>query len=137
MRGFRVYNTDLKKYVTEEECFLVNSRGNLCMLDYDLVGTDDCYIVEYYTGLTAKNGKPIFEGDIIEVITTDFEKKRRAAIRYGEFYECNAGDLFLGWYIVANEGECISLLQEDKEIIKMCEVVGNIHDNAELLEVEE
>lgn len=133
MKGFRVYDKDVGKYVTDELYWLVDSNGELnALADGDLIGFPHC-VKEDETGLTDKNGKKIFEGDIISVTTIDEKEERLADIRYGEFYDYNADDLFLGWYICV-EDECISLLQDDKEILKICKIIGNIHDNPELLE---
>ena len=64
--------------------------------------------VGQYTGLTDKNGTKIFEGDIL---SSDWGYK--GAVEFEDI-------------IYANQ-EC--LFNED------CEVIGNIHDNPELLEV--
>ena len=68
-----------------------------------------------YTGLTDKNGKKIFEGDII----FDPEMKGNYIVEFDEGGFC-AGDMFLQAYISFGEFSC--------------EVIGNIHDNPELLE---
>ena len=71
--------------------------------------------VGQYTGLTDKNGKKIFEGDII----FDPEMKDNYIVEFDEGGFC-AGDMFLQAYISFDEFSC--------------EVIGNIHDNPELLE---
>ena len=88
--------------------------------------------VGQYTGLTNRNGKKIFEGDIVkeeyEVFVSARAKEKRVKIGYVE-YESNS--LCCGYY---------AYFWNDKEkwrgnfaIHCGCEVIGNIHDNPELL----
>lgn len=77
--------------------------------------------VGQYTGLTDKNGKRIFEGDIVS------SNKRKTWIGMGEVWFGNSAF----W---CGEREWAKLLRvvclEDEQ----AEIIGNIHDNPELLE---
>lgn len=77
-----------------------------------------------YTGLTDKNVKKIFEGDIVS------SNKRKTWIGRGKVWFGN-GAFWCG------EREWAKLLRmvclEDEQAV----VIGNVHDNPELLEVEE
>lgn len=78
--------------------------------------------VGQYTGLTDKNGKKIFEGDILEgdlEDSLDPGAKWRSEIIWGKF----------GWNCKGNK---ISLPMDEYDI-RESEVIGNIHDNPELL----
>ena len=72
--------------------------------------------VSQFTGLTDKNGKKIFEGDIVE--------------------SPNGTQGFIEW----QNAECAFLVNigDDWQTMDDCpyEVIGNIYDNPELLEVE-
>lgn len=82
--------------------------------------------VGQYTGLTDKNGKKIFEGDIIE--TSGFGYKRRT-------YPVVFCDGYFGYQ---SEYDAIAFLDSEYPIPQENrEVIGNIHDNPELLEVKE
>ena len=72
--------------------------------------------VGQYTGLTDKNGKKIFEGDII----FDPELKENHIVMFDEGGFCTE-EMFLQSYLCFGEMEI--------------EVICNIHDNPELLEV--
>lgn len=88
------------------------------------------------TGLTDKNGQKIFEGDIISAITLDAGTEQRAVVCFGNFIDENNGDEYVGFFI---NFDCIKTtitqlaMEECKDRI---EVIGNIHDNPELLEVD-
>lgn len=78
-----------------------------------------------YTGLTDKNGKKVFEGDILEgdlEDNLDPGAKWRSVVVWGKFgWNCKGGHVSL---------------PIDEFDIKEGEVIGNIHDNPELMEVE-
>lgn len=84
--------------------------------------------VGQYTGLCDKNGKKIFEGDIVQYELHGI--RNRAVIKYGAPKE----DSFCyGWYFDDNNGNTAFLLCKSWIKDYNCQVIGNIHDNPELL----
>ena len=84
--------------------------------------------VGQYTGLCDKNGKKIFEGDIVQYELHGI--RNRAAIKYGAPKE----DSFCyGWYLDDNNGNTAFLLCKNWIKGYNCQVIGNIHDNPELI----
>ena len=81
--------------------------------------------VGQFTGLTYKNGKKIFEGDIIRNNCNEI-----GVIRHGK-YDVYSHYVFGGYCCVDKTSALIDWTSGWR-----CEVIGNIYDNPELLEVE-
>lgn len=89
--------------------------------------------VGQFTGLTDKNGKKIFEGDIVKLTDdyNDFEWK--AVVVFG-----NPGGAYCwGWNFLPIDGykgtTDILMWVEMEATGAYCEIIGNIHDNPELM----
>lgn len=87
--------------------------------------TVDPNTVGQFTGQTDKNGKRIFEGDIVKFKRTDALGWTRSRIGKVLYY-----DNLPIFYILATTGDAW-----DWVVCEEIEVVGNIYDNPELLEV--
>ena len=90
-----------------------------------------------YTGLTDKNGKKIFEGDILQVITGDGWSCPKGTKVYYEvvFTEFNPENAswseYIGYMAKGERGALRSLANVIRRYDAV--VIGTIHDNPELL----
>jgi uncharacterized phage protein (TIGR01671 family) len=103
-------------------------------LDFSIVRHET---VGQFTGLTDKNGKKIFEGDIIHAHYANAPKAdfvEQVAFCDGRFCSLfsttdGSGKMWSALPLSAPH------IKNDKSIyMEWCEVIGNIHDNPELLE---
>ena len=89
--------------------------------------------VGQYTGLIDKNGKEIFEGDIVKCLDMINEIEFISVVEFGN----PNGTYSWGWQLKHIKGDKpnfdILLWVEMEEIGAYIEVIGNIHDNPELM----
>ena len=125
---FRVYDKPLKKYMEFKEFkfmnveFTFNPIKKEAEIEYD----KERYIVEQCTGLKDKNGKLIYDGDLIKSPSNShvLEVFRYIDGTYmtREYRKNGYNELSVYQFIAGEYG---------------IEVVGNIHQNKELLKEEE
>ena len=121
---FRVWSEEDKEYRTDCKLrYLFTSPTGLPSTAYNEEG--DRFDIEQYTGLKDKNGKEIYEGDIIREKWFD-EDARRGENRVGKCEYFTDG--FVCWFV---GGRFIPLGMFP---VSHIEVIGNIHDNPELME---
>ncbi len=133
--GEWVYGVPIKKYgktyiIDVGQSFLYSTYHKKSVNDfltrvYEVVPKT----VGQYTGLTDKNGKKIFEGDILKIYPDcdyleDFE--------ISKVYSYN-GVLCVDYHTSEYDATAIGFAYDIDET--EFEVIGNIHDNPELLEV--
>lgn len=117
---------DLVKCMTDNgECIGIKDtiyevNTNRCNLTPNIVIPET---IGQFTGLTDKNGKKIFEGDIVK----SFEYDDTYIIRYFDDENYPAFDCVPDVPLCECNGLAFLVNTEG------CEVIGNIHDNPELL----
>ena len=104
-------------YILTGKCDYYDQTGKV---DYHPVEIDP-ETVGQYTGLKDKNGVPVFEGDIVE-----FDDGRFVV----EYFDSRMGFGFSG---LRGRGMVCGFTMTHWEHLK---IIGNIHDNPELMEVQ-
>jgi uncharacterized phage protein (TIGR01671 family) len=90
--------------------------------------------VGQYTGLTDKNSKKIFEGDIVHLTDIRYNNEWKAVVVFGNpycQYSWGWNFQYIGKKPQINTDILLWVEMEDMQVY--CEVIGNIHDNPELL----
>ena len=129
---FRGKRVDNGKWVYGLLCRVGDTYANIRRMDIGVLYSVLTNTIGQYTGLTNKNGKKIFEGDIIKIVPD---------CDYSDDYSISKVYSYNGVFCVDYHGDdfdstALGFLKDylpDGDF----EVIGNIHDNPELLEVVE
>lgn len=128
---FRVWlsDPDVKKMLRVKAFIFDNDKTEcVCGYAYDFYLEDEDAILMQSTGLRDKNGKEIFEGDILAIETDE------GILNVNIFWDSKHA-LFMFESKKCNEKDLLAELVEDNAY--PFEIVGNIYENPELLEVTE
>lgn len=117
--GYWLHGDLVHLFYNEGLVFMYNEVGILKEIDPETVGQ--------YTGLKDKNGKRIFEGDIVQWKDENFNNYTSVVEWRGEKWNYPAFDL------AKHDYECNGLQYVHEDCI--IEVIGTIYDNPELLEM--
>lgn len=138
MKGlkFRVWDKERECYLDETELAGITPDGKYILYieeeEISRLKIDESYAVEFNTGLKDKNGKEIYEGDIVDVI---FQTKLRGVEEH-KIWVCRFGVKRAGFVLNRETNSRIFSLAFGEINAKnlAVEVIGNIHEDADLLD---
>lgn len=141
---FRIYDTDEKEMFYQEDIDYIDFFTGIVFIreedgyDYLIDSRSDGKLMQY-TGLKDKNGKEIYEGDILRckcLKKCKLDSCAEKVIQYKnsliEWWEsgCN-----LGYRLRDSKGKTMMIKPTHLRTMEV-EVIGNIYENSELLEGE-
>ena len=123
---FKFWNKIARRFQPASK-YAVDGEGKLVSYDYEMMAYDDpvefsntCIVAQQYTGLKDKNGKEIYEGDIVKATSDQYENENFVGkVIFDE-------GCFLTWI---NKNDIRGIWGEDD-----IEVIGNIFETPKLLE---
>ena len=131
---YRAWDSIKKKFV---EHFFITDNGLICNMERPTSGYNSPIPVEkselilmQSTGLVDKNGKEIFEGDVIAIEVDDTETPINARISQNS----KIGVLMFHVFEDNEDVPMVELLEDNSVAF---EIIGNVYENPELLEVTE
>ena len=131
---YRAWDSIKKKFV---EHFFITDNGLICNMERPTSGYNSPIPVEksglilmQSTGIVDKNGKEIFEGDVIAIEVDDTETPINARISQNS----KIGVLMFHVFEDNEDVPMVELLEDNSVAF---EIIGNVYENPELLEVTE
>lgn len=143
MKGFRVWSNYWKKYATEAE---LHMDGSVDAIFEDADGVphheNTDLVLEFDTGLKDRNGKPIYQGDIVEALIDGVWDMEENDIGFGKVKwklevirnENRFEDVFK---VIGSKSNPYRSYYLFDQALSELEVISNIHENHEALGEEE
>jgi uncharacterized phage protein (TIGR01671 family) len=126
---FRAWDTRAKLFVIAAHLMNIHTG--------EISEVPDRFILEQYTGLKDKNGREIYEGDILAY--SEYDHRGVVQFALGTFglnwdYNKSIDPLYRDGRLFGSWGQLHNLRRlDDGDILDEAIVVGNIHENPELL----
>ena len=132
---FRAWLADNHWAINDYDQMIDDYCGTILFETFGFFTEPDEIIYMQFTGLTDKNGKDVYEGDIY-----NFQGGKSYQVMFVGAAWCGGANdescIPLGWDMPENGADDMDCLFVDDNWSSSIEVIGNIHESPELLEVE-
>lgn len=130
---FRVYDINAKTMYSDIDSFTLGEYFHKDCYKYDWC--DEDHVLMQSTGLLDRNGKEIFEGDLLQISYKDGRISMVGQVKFGDhqtstdYYASSA----FGWYVEDVRGGYDSEYSIVQTFGDFQEIVGNIYENGDLI----
>lgn len=127
---FRIFDKKKKRFL-DNFTMEIDRYGIHVLDEFNYVVDEDDRVLMQSTGLHDKNGKEIFEGDILEIKGHPFQRHT------GEMSGMPVGIDIDGRYVIEYNQENAGYVVgnwKTREVVHYCTVIGNIHEHSHLLD---
>lgn len=114
---FRIWDKEQRIYINKYDSFQIGFH-RISLLDGDINNQHDNFIFQQFTGLTDKNGKEIYEGDIIQYNYPKNERNNKVLVR---------------WTTEEHDNHPGFIIRDSFEQYGDYEIVGNMYENPDLV----
>lgn len=113
-RAFNIHSKKMEYDVQDEYDYMIN-YGGACAYNFGSLLEDKDYIIMQSPGIKDKNGKLIYEGDILE--STNGFNKKIGVVKYDDnFLQFRASNMSL--FSMVNRSVAIGNIYENPELLK-------------------